>query len=176
MRVDLYRLVHKAQRFHLFSFALDLSRSDLTLPGEQQRIANEVRHIVDTMRDHAHNEETYIHPLLTRVDQRASDSLEHSHQSFEHELEHIVEIVDRGDWNALYPATMRFIGEYLLHIDHEENTQRDILWTRYTDEELGEVLARFRAERSPEKAEADMAMMLPALNPFERAQITAART
>ncbi len=46
MRVDLYRLVHKAQRFHLFQLGSRLSHADWNDELQRRQFANELRHIV----------------------------------------------------------------------------------------------------------------------------------
>ncbi|HTQ06785.1 MAG TPA: hemerythrin domain-containing protein [Polyangiaceae bacterium] len=181
MRVDLYYLVHKAQRFQLFGFARELSRADLGDAGVRERVATEVRELVALLEDHARNEEKHVHPLFARSGGEgaaagtagggAVESIEREHRALERHFAELTAVVDGGRWSEVYPATMRLIGEYLLHIDEEERAQAEVLWPRYTDEELGAVVARFKAERAPAAARADFSLMLPALSVPELARV-----
>jgi len=165
MRTDLYRLVHKAQRHHLFRFAQQLGLADLADADTRRAIARELREIVEMLSDHARNEERYIHPLYTRLGLgTALSSLETDHAALERRLEEISVCVERERWEDLYSLVMRFIGEYLTHIDGEERAQAELLWPAYSDAELAEVLTRFKAERDPVAARNDLASMIPALN------------
>lgn len=163
MRTDLYGMVHKAQRYHLFTFAQDLSRADLTNDGVRTDLARRVHGIVEMLRDHAANEERYIHPLFERLGAGA-DAIDTEHHALEARLAELVAIVDGGRWDELYRVTMRFIGEYLLHIDAEERAQAEVLWPNYSDAELTAVFVRFKAERDPAADRADLALFLPALS------------
>ncbi len=113
------------------------------------------------LRDHAANEARYIHPLF------AAESIEAEHRELEVQLNELEVIVSSERWSELYSSFMRFLGEYLLHIDAEERAQAEQLWPRYADAELMAVMQRFRSERAPEKAAADARFMIPALNAAE---------
>lgn len=170
MRVDLYGLVHKGQRYRLFTFARELSRGDLTDPATCAHVANEVRELAGMLRDHAENERRYIHPLFVAAGY-GTDALDHEHAALEGTLAEWETIVERGMWDDLYRVTMQLIGNYLLHIAEEEAAQASSLWPRYSDAELGAVFTRFKAERDPTAARADLALMLPAMNPAEFARL-----
>jgi hypothetical protein len=170
MRVDLYRFVHKAQRYHLFQFAGELSRADVADAGTQIILARGVHTILEMLHDHAHNEETYIHPLFDAIGNEAA-RLNDEHAVLDQGLAQLASVVEHGHWSQLYPTYMRFLGEYLLHIDGEERAQTEVLWPRFSDAELGAVFLRFKAERSPAAAREDLVLMLPALNVPELQQL-----
>lgn len=170
MRVDLYGLVHKAQRFKLFTFAQELSRASLEPEPVRERLRESVRDIVRMLSEHARIEERYIHPLFAELGQPAA-TLEREHQELEVELTALSRIVDDGRWSELYRAVMRFIGEYLLHIDEEERAQSQLLWPSFTDEQLRAVFRRFQSERAPSEAERDLELFLPALSVEEAAAL-----
>ena len=163
MRVDLYRLVHKAQRFHLFQFGAWLSHADWNLELHRRQAAVELQQLVEVLRDHARNEARYIHPLF------AAEALDAEHHDLEARLTELEDVVAHVRWSELYPAFMRFVGEYLLHLDREERAQAEVLWPRHSDAALAEVMRRFRAERPPELAAADARFMIPSLNAPELA-------
>jgi hypothetical protein len=170
MRIDLYRLVHKAQRHRLFAFAQELGRADLDDADTRSHIARELHGIREMLLDHAGNEQRYIHPLFAKLG-HVPERIEREHRELEAELAHWASLLDEERWPALYPATMRLIGEYLLHIDEEERAQAELLWPAYSDAELGAVFTRFKAERDPALARADLKLFLSALNASELAAL-----
>jgi hypothetical protein len=163
MRTDLYGLVHKAQRYHLFGFARELSRANLDDAATRQRLRGEVQAIAEMLIDHANNEERYIHPLY-EASGHGAISLDQDHRALDGRIAQWLQIVESDRWSDLYRATMRLVAEYLLHIDAEERAQADILWPSYTDSELGAVMTRFKDERDPSSASRDLELMLPALS------------
>lgn len=168
MRTDLYSLVHKAQRARLFRFGEALGRADLTQPAERAQIVDELRGILEMLRDHARNEEHYIHPLFARLGDSAA-GIHNEHRELDAHMAEITATIATEEWSRLYARCMRLIGEYLLHIDAEERAQAEILWPHYADADLQAVFARFKTERAPADASADLELMLPALNMAELA-------
>lgn len=162
MRVDLYAAIHKAQRFHMFELANAIGCADPGTDAPATAIAGRVRHIIEHLRDHAKNEETYIHPLFDLAGGDA-DSLRQAHEELEADLREIEHVLTNGG-KSLYVTYTRFLGKYLLHLSAEEDAQKQVLWQRYDDNALEDVLDRFKAERPREKAAADFEFMLPALS------------
>ena len=170
MRTDLYGLVHKAQRHRLFTLWHELGVADVDDLATRTHLASSVREIVAMLADHAENERRYIHPLFASIG-GAAERTEREHHELEAALDRWVEMVDQGRWAEVYGATMRIIGEYLLHIEGEEHAQAEILWPNYTDAELAAVLERFKAERDPTAARADLALLRPVLGATQRAAL-----
>jgi hypothetical protein len=163
MRVDLYTTIHKAQRFQMFELANTIGCADMGDDALAATLAERVRHTIEHLRDHAQNEEMYIHPLFERAGSGA-DSLRQGHAELEADLQEIEHVLGEGRQQDLYATYMRFLGKYLLHLSEEEDAQKQILWPRYDDQALNAVLDRFKAERPREKAAADLEFMLPALS------------
>lgn len=166
MRFDLYGLIHKAQRFHLLRFSNALGRSDLADTVANSRIVAELQRLIEHLRDHARNEETYIHPLYEAIGTAAAE-IEKEHHELEQTLSLLEEIVKARLWDSLYSAYNRFLASYLAHLDAEETAQSELLWPNYRDEELLAVFQRFKRERAPALARADLEFMLPALSVIE---------
>ncbi|HXU69266.1 MAG TPA: hemerythrin domain-containing protein [Polyangia bacterium] len=160
MRVDLYTIIHKAQRFHLFRLGEAMGRADFGDEGTANAIALQTRAWIAHLRDHASNEEKYIHPLLR--DKAAP--IEHEHHDLDAKLTALATILDQRRWSELYPCFTRFLGEYVLHLAEEERVQAEVLWPAYSDVELGAVFNRFKAERAPQAAREDFELMLPAMS------------
>ncbi len=158
MRVDLYATIHKAQRFHMFELANAIGCADTATDALGERVL----HIIEHLRDHAQNEETYIHPLFDRVGSGA-EVLRHGHEELEADLQEVEHALGKGCQQDLYASYTQFVGKYLLHLSEEEAAQKQVLWQRYDDPALKAVLDRFKAQRPPEKAASDFEFMLPAL-------------
>lgn len=170
MRVDLYTMVHKAQRFHLFQLSDEIGKADFTDEAVVERVRVELLHMVDHLRDHARNEETYIHPLFRRLGDQAGH-FETEHHGLDGDLDELERIVAEKRWGDLYSRYTQFLGRYLVHLHEEEKAQAEVLWTRYGDDELGAVFARFKAERAPQASRQDLVFMLPALSVSDLARM-----
>jgi hypothetical protein len=163
VRIDLYTTIHKAQRFHLFELANAIGGADLENDQNASTIAGRVRHMFEHLRDHAHNEERYIHPLFDAAGTGASP-LRHEHGQLEADLQEIERVLGEGRLWDLYAAYACFVGKYLLHLKEEEEAQKEVLWRHYDDDTLRGVLDRFKSERPRARAAADLEFMLPALS------------
>lgn len=166
MRVDLYTLIHKAQRFHLSNLSNEIGTADLQ-PEGMRRVSGRIRHIISHLRDHAKNEETYIHPLFRQAGAVEVGQLDREHHELEAALKNIESVLDEERWNELYKEYSRFLGNYLVHLSEEEAAQIEILWTRYDDAALLAAFSRFKSERAPQAAKEDLEFMLPALSDAE---------
>jgi hypothetical protein len=170
MRVDLYTFVHKAQRFHMFRLSEKIGTTDFSVALETHEAAQEVLHLLEHLKDHAHNEEKYIHPLYQGVG-ATGEHFDREHEGLELEIRKLESVIAEKRWSDLYRAYTRFLGIYLLHLDEEEAAQRDILWTKYEDKDLAAVFTRFKMERPANLASADFVFMLPALSIPELTQM-----
>lgn len=170
MRFDLYTLIHKAQRFHLFRLSEEIGTADFSRIAETVAIAKQVLELMGHLKDHAQNEKNYIHPLFKAVSS-IGDHFDEEHENLDAEIKKVEWVVKEKSWSDLYSTFARFLGVYLLHLDEEEAAQRDILWKHYADNELGAIFERFRSERPPLMAKADFEFMLPALSVPELTQL-----
>lgn len=169
MRTDLYGLVHKAQRYQLFAFAQRLAQADWEDASYRSTVERSVRRLAEMLRDHAQNEHRYIHPLFEAFGE-AVEALELDHRTLEDDVAAWTALVDEQRWEQLYAATMCLIGKYLLHIDAEERDQERWLWPHYTDAQLEDVMARFRAERPSDAARADLELFITSLGTLDLAK------
>src|SRR5690606_29630220 len=143
MRADLYSLIHKAQRFHLFQLSDELGLADFKNTSDAKRAETLTRQMIEHLRDHAKNEETYIHPLFKRIGTDTVEHLEKEHGELEEEITKLEATLREGRWEDIYGQYTRFLGSYLTHLAEEESAQREILWTRYDDQALMAVFNRF---------------------------------
>lgn len=170
MRVDLYGTIHKAQRFHLFELANAIRCADLASNALAATLDDRVRLMIEHLRDHARNEDMYIHPLFDRAGTGA-DALRDGHKELDADLQGIEHALRESEHRDLYATYTRFLGKYLLHLNEEEHAQKQVLWQCYDDHVLNSVLDRFKAERPREKAAADFEFILPALSTPELARL-----
>ncbi len=146
-RVNLYALIHKAQRAHLFDLAFRLGRVSLSDEEELHSIAQGIEEMIVHLKEHSINEFTFIHPLFTEAG-CLIEGIDEEHEELGQELVKLQAILSEKNWAELYPAFNRFIGSYLLHQDEEERMQEDVLWNHFSDDRLAEVFVRYQASRS----------------------------
>jgi hypothetical protein len=170
MRVDLYSLIHKAQRFHLFRLANELGQSDCSDLMAMTALADRVLRLVDHLHDHAHHEERYIHPLYQRIGVDLA-ALETDHQALAGRLTALRTLVHAKHWDRLSSGIIALITAYLPHLEEEERIQRDVLWPAYGDGDLAAVMQRFRMERTPAMSRSDLELLLPAMSVAEIARM-----
>jgi iron-sulfur cluster repair protein YtfE (RIC family) len=176
-RIDLYRSVHKGQRAHLFSLAVELGRTD---PDEGLAIAAlsaRLEGAIAELRQHAANEERFIHPLLQSRAPHIAAALEREHEAvefslaaLEDELRRLAESPqDRAMVCAdLYRTWCRMLSAYLAHLDAEERQAMPALWQTCSDEEILGIIRSFLASRSAADQLQDVISQAPALAPGER--------
>jgi hypothetical protein len=170
MRVDLYSLIHKAQRFHLFRLANDLGQSDCSDNAAMAALAARVVQLVEHLHDHAHNEEHYIHPLYQRIGFDLA-ALESDHQALAGRLDALSTQVRGKHWDRLSSGVIALIADYLPHLEEEERIQRDVLWPAFGDGDLAAVMQRFKMERTPDASRSDLELLLPSMSVAEIARM-----
>jgi hypothetical protein len=181
-RTDFYTAPHKGQRRRLFDFADRVGTADFADPDTVDALGAELEDLTSALRAHADLETRFIHPLLqTHVPARAA-FLEEEHADLELNvaelIAHFQDITAnpcsseqcRAFGLEFYRALQRFIARYLDHIDEEERTMFE-LWNHCGDEELETVIGAMRAAVPPEREWAELAHVLPALNPWERVNV-----
>ncbi len=170
MKIDLYGIIHKAQRMHMFALATKIGRTDLSDQQTLSSIEHELRAFIQHLRGHGHNEDTFIHPLFREVGDHAA-GIDEEHDDLDKELDKLADFLDKKNWKELYSTFNRFIGIYLLHQDEEESLQREILWQHFENDRLAAVLDHFQASRAPAQRMEDLKFILPALSPNELTHI-----
>lgn len=181
-RIDLYRNVHKGQRAHLFSLAVELGRVDHEDPAKVGALATRLHAALAELRRHAENEERFIHPLLRARAPKVAAMLEQEHHDLEPVLAEVAERLDgiqRAPENPfetgveLYRAWCRMVSAYLSHIDAEERIGMRALWDTCRDDEIVAVIRAFVSSRTATEQIDDLRSQAPALSPQERAMLVA---
>ncbi len=169
-RVDLYTMIHKVQRAHLFALSTRIGRADLTDEEEFKSIEQELRGMISHLHGHSHNEATFIHPLYREIGDEVA-VIDEEHDDLEKELQKLEAILSAKEWGRLYAAFNRFIALYLIHQDEEETMQEEVLWKHFDDGRLDAALTAFKKSRPTEQVVEDLKFMVPGLSNSELAGI-----
>lgn len=169
-KTDLYTLIHKAQRGHLFALSSRIGKTDFSDPQEVNAIKHELDSILAHLRKHSLNELTFIHPLYLEIGDQSA-MIDEEHDELEQEILKLEEIIAEGRWEKLYAQFNRYIASYLLHQDEEERAQEEILWKHFDDTRLSAAMNAFLASRSPAVAIEDLKFVIPHLSNQELEQM-----
>jgi hypothetical protein len=187
-RTDFYTLVHKGLRKRLFEAVVLAGATDFADERSRSRLADDVKDLVETLRDHAKNEDTFVHPVLAEALPELAHSLEREHEEHDRALTEVERAFEaafasdrvpadasRDPGQLAYRALARFAAFYLAHLEREEENQPAI-WARVDEARLAAAMGAFRTSRTPEQNVAGWKLMAPALNPAERASLERARS
>jgi iron-sulfur cluster repair protein YtfE (RIC family) len=178
-RHDIYAPIHKALRAALCDLLVRLGRTDFAQPAACAAVLADARAQLRFSAAHLQHEDEHIHPaLLTRAPEMVA-RLEHDHREHEAEfqaLESLIRAVetaapaDRAQaGHRLYLAFAEFVAHDLAHMTQEEQVTGPLLHQLFTDPELQAMEAAIVSSMPPEEAMAAVAVMIPAMNPAERA-------
>ena len=169
-RFDIYKVPHKAQRRALFLTAVAIGRLNAGDDATAAALATRIHQLISHLRDHSSSEDRYIGALLEN-DGGMPPHIAEGH----HKVEALMDAVENGvrtgalsrTEHTFYRLFNRLVSAYVSHMDDEEALQADVLWPRFTDEQLIEAQARFVTQRSPMSNLSDLAFILPSLNVAE---------
>jgi hypothetical protein len=179
-RTDFYTLVHKGLRKRLFDAVVLAGTTDFADERSRSRLADDVKALAQTLREHAKHEETFLHPILGSAVPALAASLDREHEEHDRALvdverafeaafaqEPVPGDASRDPSHLAYRALARFASFYLGHLEREEASQPAV-WACVDDARLVAAMNAFRASRTLDQHLAGWEMLLPALNPAER--------
>jgi len=179
-RTDFYTLVHKGLRKRLFDAVVLAGTTDFADERSRSRLADNVKDLVQTLRDHAMHEETFLHPILAGAVPALAESLDREHEEHDRALvdvEHAFAAAfakdpvpgdaSRDPPHLAYRALARFASFYLGHLEREEASQ-PAMWACVDDARLVAAMKAFRSSRTLEQNLAGWEMLVPALNAAEK--------
>jgi hypothetical protein len=151
------------------------------LPGLLARIVA----FRDELHNHAHTEETYVHPILAQRVPGGARKLEQDHAEMHRQLDDVVAMAEtmstsvpstesKAMYQELYLAWNRFVAFYLQHIDFEEEQAQPELWRLCSDDEVRGIFGRIIGSEAPEMLAFDLGIMLPAVGRGERVEMVKA--
>jgi hypothetical protein len=182
-RLDLYTPIHKAIRSILFSTTTAFARADFSDEASGRAACKGVRRLVEALRDHGHHEDQHVMPLLATCDPTVAAILARDHTSVEALHAELVALAALAEEAApaarlaavpaLASVLHRLVASHLQHMDRGETEANAALWAHTTDGQLAAVHRSIMASIPPEPLMETLAVMIPALNPSERAALVA---
>ncbi len=176
-RYDMYAFVHKALRRAQCEMLVRLGGTDFSRRGLDTLIAD-LRGLLSLGASHISHEEVHIHTALELRAPKATDAVQHEHDSHRQSFRQLEELIDRLE-NAeaarrpaigrqLYLSYSLFVARDFEHMFEEETELNARLWDSFNDAELGAMEGAIKSSLPPEKAIAFMRLMIPAVNAEER--------
>ena len=175
----MYTLVHKTLRRMMYDFAMRLAKVDPFDDPSLRSLSDSMDELYGFLEEHAYHEETYIHPLLERVDVSLCRSLDEGHDDIESECADMRvlmnDLLSASDSERVSRAAIllsRFecaLGSHLDHFATEERDGNTILWSHYSAEELIAIHAAIQQNIAPPRFEQWLDKMIPAMSCVELA-------
>jgi hypothetical protein len=178
-RTDFYTQVHKWQRANLFALSNKVSGADFTDSAALAAIHLDLKQMTNELRQHALNEETFVHPLLARKIPHAERTFEQEHTELKKYLTDLeTSFIHLRDFTPSYEKSKeqglefyrtlnRFIATYLTHINEEEYVMQN-LWEVATEPELKSVMIAFQTNDGEEKGHQWLETHLTGMNNDEQ--------
>lgn len=157
-RVDIYSQAHQELRKKMFELSIFCATLDFTELSSRLALKQKVDDLLAHLTHHAHNEETYAHPIINRV--IPCDVLNDEHHEQHAMLQQLNELLARllEDTNSpdmytqlgrqWYQEFNRFISHYLEHLAEEE-ALLPTMWQRLEPSELFAIMIAFSACEEP---------------------------
>lgn len=180
-RHDIYALIHKALRAAMSDALLTVGSLDAADAREASEAVSKVGELLDLCQEHLETENRFVHPAMEtrRPGSTRGIAEEHvEHEAAIHSLRRRVEALARVPAAGrercgaeLYQALGVFVGENLVHMQHEETDHNAVLWATHTDAELVAIENAIKAHVPPPRMAYVLRWMLPAASPAQRAQM-----
>jgi hypothetical protein len=176
---DLYTNIHKAIRSEMFDVVLRAGRVDPSERRARIGIAARVGQVVQLLESHAEHEDAAIGPVLATHEPALAARIERDHEAFDARLDAIKELADdtvasRATAHRLYLELASFTSAYLAHQDLEERVVMPALERAVGVDAVVALNQQIVGSIPPDEMAASLAVMLPALNIDDRAELLGA--
>jgi len=178
---DLYRDIHKGIRTELFAVSADAGRLDPSDPTGRRALAAQVHGVIDLLVSHADHEDAHVQPAIERHLPDLAEVISGDHLRLEGRMDRLGEIADtlvhaagherRPLTHHLYLELSTFTGTYLLHQDVEERVVMPALEAAIGVPDAIRIHEAIIASIPPEEMAQSLAVMLPAMNVDDRAEM-----
>lgn len=178
-RHDIYGPIHKGLRKAQCELLVRLGNTDFGDNRATVDLLSDMRGLLALATAHVEHEDHHIHDALRARGAVSVDRLDHQHDDHRAafaELEALLASIESARTNErsalgrrLYLAFGNYIAHDLEHMLEEETVAAPQLWSLFSDVELMAIENRIVGSLPPEKAMAFMRLMIPAVNPTERA-------
>lgn len=177
-RYDIYGNVHKGLRRTQCLLLSRLGANDFGDGAATEKLLADLRRLLAMAAAHVKHEDTEIHAALNGRG-IATDLIDEQHEDhhaafrlLEDRIAAVEAASDRTEaGRALYLAFAAYIADDFAHMHEEETVTAPLLWQHFTDEELLAIETRIVSSLPPEENMAFTRMMLPAMNPAQRAMM-----
>lgn len=179
--VDMFRDIHKAIRSELFGVTLAAGRVS---PLDTEGRAEVARHVVwvrELLSAHAEHEATHVEPVLAEHLPEMGEVLAREHAAIEARLDELVELARRAlaadgpaarvRTHRLYLDLAEFTARFLDHEDYEERRVGPAIEAVLGPEGAAVIQEAIVSGIQPAQRAASLAVMLPALNVDDRAEV-----
>ncbi|HEX5313032.1 hemerythrin domain-containing protein [Aquabacterium sp.] len=178
-RLNLYQSVHKGLRAFMADTVQLVGATDPADASERDKALEQVRTLLSICQAHLSHENDFIHVAMERrspgsARQCQGDHVEH--MAHINQLTQLVSVADSpeqradgGDaWLTLYQELSLFVADNLEHMMLEESHNNQVLWSHYSDEELGGIHVALVSSIPPEEMAIHFRWMIPSLSHPER--------
>lgn len=176
---DFYSPVHKGLRLGLSGLLVRLGQVDPDDGAELAALMGDLRRQLAICAGHLDNEDREVHAALLARAPDAVAVLAAAHESHRQDFAALGGLIDAigthgglaGALRALYLAFSRFVADDLAHMAHEEEVTLPLMQRLFSDAELMAIEDRIIAADPPEYLIATARLVIPALDPAERARL-----
>lgn len=182
-RHDLYAPVHKGIRLALSELLVRLGSTDFAVDEAMRETLGALRLQLEFSASHLHHEEERIHTALEARAPGSTITLEADHDHHRRAfagLEVAMSALENAPASAraapareLYLAFSQFVAADFAHMAEEELVILPLLHRLFDDEELIAIEAAIVDSIPPQKKIVALQLMVPAMNPAERAAFLA---
>lgn len=180
-RYDIYAFIHKGLRAWTSEVLSAAGRVDVSDADDCAQLSTALRELIAAHRGHLEHEERFIHPALEAARPGASGQTEAEHAEHLAGLDAIEKTLRAWESSqgaersvaarSLYRELACWTAQALQHMEMEERDNNAVLWSHYTDEQIAALEARLVGAVAPAAMLAYLHHMVPAMAPFERAQL-----
>ena len=178
---DLYRGIHKGIRRDLFDLTERAGNVDPSIRSGRVDLAEHLDRTVQLLVSHAHHEDTFVQPSIEKHLPDLAVQIEKEHERIEARLVELQEMAydainamasaQSFAVHRLYVELASFTGAYLAHQDVEERLVMPSLEKAIGVEAAVAITGAIVASIPPDEMASSLALMLPALNIDDRAEL-----
>jgi len=178
---DLYSNIHKGIRRDLFALTERAGNVDPSFRSGRVDLAEHLDRTVGLLVDHAHHEDTHVQPSIEKFLPDLAVQIEKDHETIEARLVDLQEMAydainampsaQRFAVHRLYVELASFTSAYLAHQDVEERLVMPGLEQAIGVDAAVAITGAIVSSIPPDQMAQSLAMMLPALNIDDRAEV-----
>ena len=177
-RVNIFNVSHKALRYALGKWSLMAGTTDCQNAESLTKLKKLTAELMLLLDSHSYSEESVILRSLEEKSKGSAKNNLEEHHRLEQELNLICELSDSITVNTtidklseLYKLINLFQSKYILHMHMEEETINQLLWAKFSDEELLKLHEEILDNLSPKLSQLWLRYIIPSVNPTEKLRL-----